>query len=192
MSSKTAAQMVQEAKQRVQNLTVEQVATELDQGNAVLVDIREPNEREQGAIPGSVGAPRGMLAFYADPSSPYHREEFDPNRRIILHCASGGRSALAADTLQQMGYTNVAHLDGGYKAWAAAGQPTTQSDQGGTQGLTPSLPAPVGCACQPACMYTHPTLAGRASWALGQRRQAESAAWQSCYLTADGGRPSTC
>ena len=65
-----------------------------------------------------------MLEFYADASLPYHKEEFDPQRRIILHCASGGRSALAAATLQEMGYGNVAHLDGGLKAWQEAGQPT--------------------------------------------------------------------
>lgn len=128
MPSKTAAQMVQEAKQRVENLTVEQVAAELEQENVVVVDIREPNEVAQGAISGAVSAPRGMLEFYADPTSPYHRDEFDPNRRIILHCAAGGRSALAADMLQQMGYTNVAHLDGGFNAWVAAGKPTTQPE----------------------------------------------------------------
>ena len=126
MTAKTAAQMVQEAKQRVENLTVDEVAAELKQGDTLLVDLREPNEHEQGVIQGAVSAPRGMLEFYADPSSPYHRAEFDPNRRVILHCASGGRSALAADTLRQMGYTNVAHLDGGFKAWQAAGQPTEQ------------------------------------------------------------------
>jgi len=64
-----------------------------------------------------------MLEFWADPTSSYHRAEFDPNRRIILHCAGGGRSALAADTLQHMGYANVAHLDGGFSAWKAAEQP---------------------------------------------------------------------
>lgn len=64
-----------------------------------------------------------MLEFFADPSSPYHRAEFDPNRRIIVHCASGGRSALSADLLQQLGYSSVAHLDGGLVAWKAAGQP---------------------------------------------------------------------
>jgi len=116
--AKTAAEMVSEAKQRVENLTVDQVATELEGDGALLVDIREPGEREQqGAIPGAVAAPRGMLEFWADPTSTYHRAEFDPARRVILHCASGGRSALAADTLQQMGYTNVAHLDGGLNAW---------------------------------------------------------------------------
>lgn len=123
MMAKTAAQMVQEAKGRVENLSPQQVAAELASG-AVLVDIREPGEHEQtGTIPGSVSAPRGMLEFWADPASPYHRPEFDPQARVILHCASGGRSALAADTLQQLGYTNVAHMDGGIKAWAEAGQP---------------------------------------------------------------------
>ena len=122
--AKTAADLVAEAKQRIQNLTVDQTAEELEQRDALFVDLREPSEREeQGAIPGAVHAPRGMLEFWADPTSSYHRAEFDPNRRVILHCAGGGRSALAADTLQQMGYTNVAHLEGGFNAWKAAGQP---------------------------------------------------------------------
>jgi len=64
-----------------------------------------------------------MLEFYADASLPYHKPEFDKNKRIILHCASGGRSALAAKTLKEMGYENVAHLDGGIKAWKEAGMP---------------------------------------------------------------------
>jgi len=124
---KAAAQLVAEAKQRVENLTPEQVSAELARGDAVLVDLRESEEREQnGAIADAVHAPRGMLEFYADPSSPYHRQGFDPHRRMILHCASGGRSALAADTLRQMGYANVAHLDGGLKAWKEAGLPVDE------------------------------------------------------------------
>ncbi len=115
--AKTAAEMVSEAKQRVENLSPDQVAAELHRGGAMLVDVREQNERdEHGMIAGAVHAPRGMLEFFADPSSPYHRREFDPNRRVILHCASGGRSALSADLLQQMGYGSVAHLDGGLSA----------------------------------------------------------------------------
>jgi rhodanese-related sulfurtransferase len=122
--AKTAADLVAEAKQRIQNLTVDQTAEELEQGDPLLIDLREPGEREEhGAIPGAVHAPRGMLEFWADPTSSYHRAEFEPNRRVILHCAGGGRSALAADTLQQMGYTNVAHLDGGFSAWKAADRP---------------------------------------------------------------------
>ena len=122
--AKTAADLVAEAKLRIQNLTVDETVEELERGDALLIDLREPGEREeQGTIPGAVHAPRGMLEFWADPTSSYHRAEFDPNRRVILHCAGGGRSALAADTLQQMGYANVAHLDGGFNAWKAANQP---------------------------------------------------------------------
>ena len=65
-----------------------------------------------------------MLEFYADPANAYYRAEFDPARRTILYCASGGRSALAAQTLRELGYTGVAHLDGGLKAWIASGRPT--------------------------------------------------------------------
>lgn len=122
--AKTAAEMVAEAKQRIENLSVDEAASEVEGGEAVLVDLREPGERAQfGAIPGAVHAPRGMLEFYADPTSPYHRAELDPGRRVILHCASGGRSALAADTLRHMGYANVAHLEGGFAAWKDAGRP---------------------------------------------------------------------
>src|SRR5262245_20303609 len=122
-SAKTAAELVAEAEQRVTNLTVDDVAAELEAGDPVIVDIPQPAGREQNAsIPGAIAAPRGMLEFYADPTSPYHLAELVPDRRVILHCAAGGRSALAADTLQQMGYTDVAHLDGGFTAWKQAGQ----------------------------------------------------------------------
>ena len=122
-TSTSVAQLVAEAKQQVENLTPEQVEHELANGDVLLVDIREPDERIQaGAITGSMHAPRGMLEFYADSASPYHRPEFDSTRRTILNCASGGRSALAARALQQLGYQRVAHLDGGVKAWIATGR----------------------------------------------------------------------
>ena len=122
MAIKSAADLVKEAKQQIDNLTPAQVKEELDKGNVTLIDIRESEELGQnGKIPGSFHAPRGMLEFYADPSLPYHKPEFNKDNRIILHCASGGRSALAAATLKQMGYENVAHLDGGLKAWKEAG-----------------------------------------------------------------------
>ncbi|MFO7272002.1 MAG: rhodanese-like domain-containing protein [Sphaerobacter thermophilus] len=124
MAKKTAAEMVAEAKSRIRNLSPDEVAAELKRGNVVLVDLREPEEREEnGAIPGSVSAPRGMLEFYADPTTSYHREEFDPEQDIILYCSAGGRSALAADTLQQMGHRRVAHLEGGFTAWRDQGLP---------------------------------------------------------------------
>lgn len=121
--SKTAAQMVQEAKAGIDNLTPDQVQAELATGHAVLVDVRDGPERVNGTIPGAVHVSRGMLEFQADPASPSHKPELDPGKRVILHCASGGRSALAAKSLQSLGYTNVAHLDGGFKAWEAAGKP---------------------------------------------------------------------
>ncbi|HEY1119666.1 MAG TPA: rhodanese-like domain-containing protein [Acidimicrobiales bacterium] len=122
---KKAADLVAEAKANVENLDPDAVERELQGGDAVLVDIRDAPELDaDGCIPGSVHVPRGMLEFRADTSSPYHQAPLDPSKRVILHCASGGRSALAAQTLQQMGYANVAHLDGGIKAWKDAGKPT--------------------------------------------------------------------
>ncbi|HWM03322.1 MAG TPA: rhodanese-like domain-containing protein [Actinophytocola sp.] len=122
----TAAQLVAKARGQIRNLTVDEVAHRVEFGTLTLVDIREPNEvQRDGVIPNAVTAPRGMLEFWADPTSPYHRAEFDPAATIVLYCASGGRSALAASTLQALGYTDVAHLDGGFKAWTAAGRPVT-------------------------------------------------------------------
>ncbi len=127
MPTKSATEMVKEAKAQIENLNPQQVNEEISKGNATLIDIREAEELKQnGSIPGSVHAPRGMLEFYADDSLPYHKPEFDKNKRIILHCASGGRSALAASTLKQMGYENVAHMDGGYKAWKESGMPVSE------------------------------------------------------------------
>ena len=119
---KTAAQMVGEAKGRIENLVPEQVANEIEGEDVTLIDIREDEDRIQnGAIPKSVHAPRGMLEFWADPTSAFHRKEFDPARRTILYCGGGGQSALATDTLQAMGY-NVDHLDGGITAWKEEGR----------------------------------------------------------------------
>ena len=122
--AKTSSELVTEAKTKVEVLDVNAVEAEMAAGNAVVIDLREAEElTATGRIPGSVHVPRGMLEFRADPTSPYHQAPIDPSKRIILHCASGGRSALAASTLQTMGYNNVAHLDGGFTAWKAAGKP---------------------------------------------------------------------
>lgn len=123
MATKSAVGMVADAKTQIENLSVEQVAKEVEAG-AVLVDVRDADERERnGSIPGAIHASRGMLEFYADPALPIHKSELEPDRRVILHCASGGRSALAAMTLKEMGYSDVAHLEGGFTAWKQAGQP---------------------------------------------------------------------
>lgn len=124
---KKAIELVAEAKSRIENLDAARVEQERAAG-VLLVDLREPGELvESGRIAGAVNVPRGMLEFRADPTSPYHMDAFDPERRIILHCATGGRSALAAAALLDMGYTNVAHLEGGLKAWVAAGRPIETS-----------------------------------------------------------------
>jgi rhodanese-related sulfurtransferase len=124
MGITSVSEMVAAAKQNVENLNVDQVASEIEAG-AVVVDLRESEELAQtGKIPGAIHVPRGMLEFRADPSSNYHYDELDPSKRIIVHCAAGGRSALAARTLAEMGYGNVAHLDGGMTAWIEAGRPT--------------------------------------------------------------------
>ncbi|HXY46200.1 MAG TPA: rhodanese-like domain-containing protein [Acidimicrobiales bacterium] len=129
--AKTVAELVAAAKQGIENLTVEEVASELEEGNAVLVDIRESEERIQnGFIPGAVHLPRGMLEFYADPASPSYRSEIAPDKRVILHCAAGARSALGVRALQELGYTNVAHLEGGFRAWATGGQPVEKERLG--------------------------------------------------------------
>lgn len=119
---KTVTDMVAEAKSTIENLDTEQVAQELQRADLLLVDLREPSETANGVLPRAVLAPRGMLEFHACSTTPYHIEGFDRDRRVVLYCASGGRSALAARTLAQMGYRDVAHLEGGFKAWTAEGR----------------------------------------------------------------------
>jgi len=121
MTTKTTAHLIAEAKGRIENLSPAAVAAELEGGDVLLVDVREAEEWQQGSIPGAIHTSRGMLEFSADPTSAYYRPGFDPAGRIILFCASGGRSALAADMLQILGYDRIAHLDGGLKAWREAG-----------------------------------------------------------------------
>ena len=124
-------QMVTQAKQLIDNLSTDQVATELESGGVLLVDLREAEERTLwGTIAGAVHAPRGLLEFHADPAFEDHRPEFDPTRRTILFCAGGARSALAVRTLRELGYTNVAHLEGGLTAWIAAGRAVTNACKG--------------------------------------------------------------
>lgn len=119
----TAAEQVSAARAEIENLSADAVAAEIENG-AVLVDLREADEVAAGMIPSAIHIPRGMLEFRADPTSPYHDDRLDPSKRVVVHCASGGRSALAAKTLKDMGYESVAHLDGGINAWRDSGRPT--------------------------------------------------------------------
>ncbi|MGW2222222.1 rhodanese-like domain-containing protein [Nonomuraea sp. NPDC001684] len=122
----SVTEMIAHARARIRNLSVAEVAEALESGTATLIDLREPGEiARDGRVPGAVLAPRGMLEFWADPASPHHRPEFDPAATTILYCASGGRSALAALALRELGYADVAHLDGGLNAWKEHGRPVT-------------------------------------------------------------------
>ncbi|MBT4160070.1 MAG: rhodanese-like domain-containing protein [Gammaproteobacteria bacterium] len=88
----------------------------------VLIDIREIQELvDLGTIPGAIHVPRGMMEFWASPTSPYYREFFQEDRRIVAFCAGGGRSAFAARDLKAMGYKNVAHVELGFNGWAKLG-----------------------------------------------------------------------
>lgn len=122
---KSAAELVADAKAKTEKLDVDDVESEIAAADVVLVDVREAAElASEGRIHGSIHIPRGTLEFAADPSTPYHQAALDPARRIILHCAHGGRGALAAVTLKEMGYERVGFLDGGFAAWKDAGKPT--------------------------------------------------------------------
>lgn len=113
-------QMLAEASAVVETISVQDLPYLMDDPDVVLVDVRETVEREvDGAISGSVHAPRGLLEFKADPESPMYNDAFDPEARLILYSNSGGRSALAAKTLFDMGFSGVSTLAGGYVAWRA-------------------------------------------------------------------------
>jgi rhodanese-related sulfurtransferase len=117
--------LVDEAMQEVKTYSIEEMRTRMSDSNVQIVDIRDVRELTNGTVVGSYHAPRCMLEFWVDPESPYHKKLWaDESKEFILFCGAGWRSALAAKTLQDMGMTNVAHIDGGYEAWVKAGLPT--------------------------------------------------------------------
>ena len=114
-----------DAEAEIETLTVEQVIEARKDPGVQLVDIRDIRELwRDGTIPGAAHAPRGMLEFWVDPESPYHRENFASGKKFIFYCAGGMRSALAAQAVQRMGLKPVAHMAGGYGAWKKAGGET--------------------------------------------------------------------
>jgi rhodanese-related sulfurtransferase len=117
-------QMLAEANAQIDTLSVHEALALASDPGVVFVDIRHSDERAaSGAVAGALHAPRGFLEFLADPDSPMHKPEFASGRRLLLYCASGGRSALAAKTLQDMGVPLVCHVAGGFAAWKEAGGP---------------------------------------------------------------------
>ena len=117
--------LVDEAMAQVTTYNVDEVKARLHDPKVQIVDIRDVRELAAGTVVGAFHAPRGMLEFWVDPASPYYKPLFaDEGKEFILFCGAGWRSALAAKTLQDMGMTNVAHIDGGYAEWTAQGAPT--------------------------------------------------------------------
>ena len=126
LTSSAAAALIAAAKSGLEALTPAQLAAVWPTADTALVDLREPAElAREGMIEGALHVPRGLLEFAADPASPLHKTQMHPDRRVILYCASGGRSALAAQTLRGMGYARLAHLEGGIAAWQAQGHPVS-------------------------------------------------------------------
>lgn len=117
-------QLLAEAHAAIEAIPAADAMGQLHAEGVVFVDVRELLEVErEGKIPGAVHASRGLLEFYVDPESPAHKEVFASEKKLILYCASGLRSALAAQRLQEMGLPHVTHLDGGMAAWKAANGP---------------------------------------------------------------------
>ena len=118
--ARTSAEMVAAAKAAVPAITPEEAAA-LD--GAIFVDVREAAEvAASGKVKGAVNIPRGSLEFKADPASPAYEPALDPSRPVVTYCAAGGRAALAAATLRELGFTDVRHM-GGFKDWQAKGLP---------------------------------------------------------------------
>ena len=110
--------LVNEAKQRVRETTVDEVKTKLDEGEKfVLIDVREESEYAKDHLPGAIHLGKGVIERDIEQRVP------DPKTPIVLYCGGGFRSALAADNVQKMGYTNVASMDGGWRGWTEAGLP---------------------------------------------------------------------
>ena len=118
--SQSIMELVAAAKAQVPAIS-RQEATELQAKGALIVDVRDaPELQASGKVKGAVNVSRGMLEFKADPKSPYHDPAFDPNKTIILYCASGGRSALSGKALKDLGFRDVRNL-GAFKDWAESG-----------------------------------------------------------------------
>ena len=113
------------AEREIETIAVEQAIKLAGRDDTVLVDLRDPRElQREGKVPGAFHCTRGMLEFWIDPQSPYHKQVFAQDKKFVFFCAGGLRSALAAKTAQDMGLEPVAHVLGGFKAWKAAGGPT--------------------------------------------------------------------
>ena len=123
----SAADMVAAARADIREIETPDLIAILEDPNLVVVDIRDVRERQRnGFIPGSFHAPRGMIEFWIDPDSPYFKPIFGEDKQFVFHCASGWRSALTVQTLQNMGF-DAAHLREGFSTWATLGGPVERT-----------------------------------------------------------------
>jgi len=130
MITKGIKELCAEAEAVVETWTVDEARSHLEDEDVVFVDIRDIRELwREGAIPGAVHAPRGMLEFWVDPESPYARDVFQSGKRFMFFCAGGLRSALAAKSVQEMGLSPVCHMAGGYSAWKKIDYPTEAKEK---------------------------------------------------------------
>ncbi|MEP1895491.1 MAG: rhodanese-like domain-containing protein [Alloalcanivorax venustensis] len=118
---KSVSELVAAAEARIERLTPEQARQLLDDPDVRFVDIRDVRElKREGTVPGALHAPRGMLEFWVDPDSPYHKADFASGQRFVLFCALGHRSALATAQLMDMGFGPVCDIEGGFAGWRSA------------------------------------------------------------------------
>lgn len=123
--------LVDEAMSRIRTLSLDDARALHGREDVVFVDLRDVRELERdGTIPGAFHAPRGMLEFWVDPASPYHKPVFDPGKRHVFFCAAGWRSALATEAVRRMGVLpHAMHFEGGFSAWKAAGAPVAPRER---------------------------------------------------------------
>ena len=125
--------LLDEAQAKIKTLPVDDAVALHGRDDTVFVDLRDPRELErEGRIPGALHCPRGMLEFWIDPESPYHKPAFAQDKTYVFFCAAGWRSALSAATAQDMGLKPVAHIEGGFTAWKNAGGPVEGLEQSKT------------------------------------------------------------
>ena len=117
-SKKTVKILLEEANSQIQTIPVEKAKDYLSEKDCIFIDLRDIRElKKTGKIPKSFSCPRGMLEFWIDPESPYHREIFSQKKKFVFYCASGWRSALSTKTANEMGLEDACHIEGGFSAW---------------------------------------------------------------------------
>ncbi|HJL98998.1 MAG: rhodanese-like domain-containing protein [Acidimicrobiales bacterium] len=130
MAIASVKEMVEAAKAEIDNISPEEASRRAVDEGALIVDIRDVRELQRdGAIPGAMHAPRGMLEFWVSPDSPYTNEIFGEDREFVLCCAGGMRSALSAKTLKDMGMEKISHIETGFGGWQADDMPTESYEE---------------------------------------------------------------